>query len=60
MFSFAVQALIIAGRDPEGQAERKSFELLRNGLKDVVIVTFDELLGKLRTLHEFLNSGAQP
>ena len=60
VFSFAVQALIIAGRDPEGQAERKSFELLRNGLKDVVIVTFDELLGKLRTLHEFLNSGAQP
>ena len=56
VFSFAMQGLVIAGRDPVGPAEKKSFELFRNGLKDVTIVTFDELLAKLRALHEFLSS----
>ncbi|QDC37278.1 Shedu immune nuclease family protein [Sphingobium fuliginis] len=56
VFSFAMQGLVIAGRDPTAPAERKSFELLRNGLKDVTVVTFDELLAKLRALHEFLGT----
>ncbi|WP_341203127.1 Shedu immune nuclease family protein [uncultured Sphingomonas sp.] len=56
VFSFAMQGLVIAGRDPTGPAERKSFELFRNGLKDVTVVTFDELLAKLRALHEFLGT----
>lgn len=49
--------LIIAGSDLEDADHRKSFELFRNGLKDVSIVTFSELLDKLVALHDFLSAG---
>lgn len=56
VFSYAIQGLIIAGRDMDDADHRKSFELFRNGLKDVTIVTFTELLTKLKALHAFLTS----
>lgn len=34
----------------------KSLELFRNGLKSVTIITFEELLGKLEYLLEFLRT----
>ncbi|WP_171009359.1 Shedu immune nuclease family protein [Sphingomonas sp. 2SG] len=54
VFTYSIQALIIAGRDMDDADHRKSFELFRNGLKDVTIVTFTELLMKLKALHAFL------
>jgi hypothetical protein len=39
---------------PFGNDQRKSFELFRGNSKDVHIVTFDELLEKLKQLREFL------
>jgi Domain of unknown function (DUF4263) len=53
--TYAVQCLIIAGRVPGEKAKIKSFELFRNGLKSVTVITFDELLAKLGQLHEFLS-----
>lgn len=54
VFSYGMQCIVIAGRDPGDEAKRKSFELFRNSLKDVNVITFDELLAKLQSLLEFL------
>lgn len=52
--SYAVHCCLLVGRTPEGADQKKSFELFRRNSKDVEIVTFDELLQKLRQLREFL------
>jgi hypothetical protein len=52
--TYAVQCLIIAGRVPVGRDPLKSFELFRNGLKSVAVITFDELLTKLENLRDIL------
>jgi hypothetical protein len=54
VFAYAVQCIVIAGRDPTTDDEKKSLELYRNNLRDVVVITFDELLRSLQNLHEFL------
>ncbi len=54
--SYAVHSCVIIGLTPAGIDQQKSFELFRRNSKDVQIVTFDELLEKLRQLHRFLVS----
>jgi hypothetical protein len=56
--SYAMKCLIVMGRAPEGPDRRKSLELFRNNLNDVLVVTYDELLAKLEHLHLFLTDGA--
>lgn len=57
IFAYSVQCVVIAGRVPDTEQKRKSFELYRSNLRDVVIITFDELLEKLKSIYEFLSSG---
>lgn len=52
--SYAVHCCLIIGKTPEGAEEQKSFELFRRNSKDVSVVTFDELLEKLKQLKAFL------
>lgn len=52
--SYAVHCCLVVGRTPEDEDRQKSFELFRRNSKDVEIVTFDELLEKLRQLSFFL------
>jgi len=52
---YAVRCLVVAGRTPTDNADRRAFELYRNGLADVLIVTFDELVAKLNALSRFLS-----
>lgn len=52
--TFSVSGILIIGRIPTSFSEKKSFELIRGNSKSVGILTFDELLGKLKTLHQFL------
>lgn len=54
--SYAVHCCLIIGTIPEGDEQKKSFELFRRNSKDVEIVTFDELLEKLKQLRDFLKS----
>lgn len=54
--SYSVHGVLVIGSTPEGDDRKKSFELFRANSKDIAIVTFDELLAKLRMLHEFLVS----
>jgi hypothetical protein len=55
-----VHCIVIAGRDPGKDEQKKSLELYRNNLRDVVVITFDELLWKLKNLHEFLSKPPAP
>lgn len=58
--AFNPQCLVVAGNTTEfaGDADRvKSFELFRNGLKDVTVITYDELFRKVANMVELLESG---
>lgn len=54
--SFAVRCIIIAGVTPQEHQQRKSFELVRNTLSDVTVITFDELLARLTELQKAFQS----
>jgi hypothetical protein len=54
--SYAVHCCLVIGMTPDGDDEKKSFELFRRNSKDVEIVTFDELLEKLKQLSAFLRA----
>ena len=58
--SYAIKCVVVIGRVPTGPDEKKSLELFRNNLNDVLVVTFDELLEKLRHLHTFLKEPPAP
>ena len=54
--SYHVHCCLIIGIMPSEENQQKSFELFRGNSKDVEIITFDELLEKLKNLKNFLNS----
>ena len=41
-----------------GEARRRSFELFRNGLRDIEVVTYDELFARAELLREVLAKGS--
>ena len=49
-----IKCVVIAGKTPTEPVKCRSFEVFRNSCKDVEVVTFDELLNKLRLLHKYL------
>ena len=55
-FPYNPPGIVIAGRTHQLDTEdkRRSFELFRNGLKDVRVVTFDEVFGQARALLELV------
>ncbi|MFB2837182.1 Shedu immune nuclease family protein [Floridanema evergladense] len=56
-YAFNPQCLVIAGtwqNEVINQDQKKSFELFRNGLKDVQIITYDELFRKIEILIDLL------
>ena len=55
-----VHACLLMGTLPSGQDRVRSFELFRHNLKDVVVVTFDELLRKVTDLCAFLHGRTKP
>lgn len=56
MESYAIECILVIGTLPEGQDQIKSFELFRNNLKDVKIITFDELIQKMKDIYSILQS----
>ncbi len=54
--SYSVHCCLIIGRLPTSRDQLKSLEIFRHNSKDVEIITFDELLDKLKILHSFLTS----
>lgn len=51
--SFGIRGVLVAGIIPDAP-QRRSFELYRNALASVSIITFDELLTKLKSLRALL------
>lgn len=54
--SYAIHCILVIGTMPDDEDEKKSFEMYRRNSKNVQITTFDELLLKLKQLHEFLDN----
>lgn len=54
--SYAVACCVIIGLVPGDDDQKKSLELIRANSRDVQIVTFDELLVKLKQLRDFLSA----
>ncbi len=55
-----VQAYLLAGRMPAEDDRVRSFEIFRHNSKDVVVMTFDELLSKVEHLCTFLERQSSP
>jgi hypothetical protein len=51
----AVAAIVIIGRTPEEEDKQEAFEQYRNGLRNVLVVTFDELQLRLESIHQALS-----
>jgi Domain of unknown function (DUF4263) len=58
--AYAVRCVVIIGTTPQEPEQKKSLELYRNNLHDVLVITFDEVLQKLRHLHKFLSPESAP
>ena len=58
--SYSVRCCLIIGTMPTDDERKKSFELFRGNSKNVEIVTFDELLEKLRGLRDLLTPPQPP
>ncbi|MFT7036389.1 MAG: hypothetical protein ACJA2S_004918 [Cyclobacteriaceae bacterium] len=54
--TYAVRCTLIIGQIPEDLEKQQSFETFRQNSRDVEIITFDELLQKLKLLHNLLSS----
>lgn len=59
--SYAVSCFVVAGRTPSTSdpARQKSFELYRANSRSVTIVTYDEILERLRLLRDFLTPASR-
>lgn len=56
--AYTIHCCLIIGTTPNGLEEQKSFELFRRNSRSVEIITFDELLVKLKQLYAFLSTNA--
>ena len=56
--TFSANCMLVVGKTPDEISKQRSWELFRGGLSDVVVITFDELLEKLRALQSLLTSNS--
>lgn len=56
----AIKCVVITGMLPQDEMQRRSLEVFRNACKNVEVITFDELLGKLKLLSEHLGPRQKP
>lgn len=53
----SVNCIVVVGTMPTDAAQIRSLDLFRHSSKDVSVVTFDELLEKLKELHRLMSAG---
>jgi hypothetical protein len=53
----SVSCIVIVGTLPAEQTQTRSLDLFRHSSKDVAVITFDELLEKLKQLHRMMTAG---
>lgn len=54
MDAYSPQALVLIGKLPVSKSDKEAFEAFRHVLKDVTVLTFDEMLARLEYLHQAL------
>ena len=54
----SVNCIVVVGTLPKAAAQVRSLDLFRHSSKDVAVVTFDELLEKLKELHRLMSASA--
>lgn len=54
----SVNCIVVVGTLPTDAAQIRSLDLFRHASKDVSVVTFDELLEKLKELHRLMSASA--
>jgi Domain of unknown function (DUF4263) len=54
----SVNCIVVVGMLPKDAAQVRSLDLFRHSSKDVTVVTFDELLAKLKELHRLMSATA--
>lgn len=52
--TFSANCMLVVGKTPRETSKQRSWELFRGGLSDVDVITYDELLEKLRALQSLL------
>lgn len=60
MESYSIDCVLIIGLIPKEEDRKKCFELFRHNSKDIKIITFDELLGRLKEIYLFLEPVHKP
>lgn len=53
----SVNCIVVIGTLPKDAAQIRSLDLIRHASKDVSVITFDELLEKLKELHRLISAG---
>jgi hypothetical protein len=56
--SNVIRCIVIAGTTPTDEKQLTSFNIFRNASREVEVITFDELLGKLRLLRDHLSANS--
>jgi hypothetical protein len=54
--AYMLACVVIIGSTPEKEGEKRAFERFRNSLHGVAVVTFDELIQRLRSIHQLLTA----
>lgn len=54
--SYAIRGCVIVGKMPEEEDRKRAVELIRGNSKDVEVVTYDELLEKVKRVRDDLDS----
>lgn len=54
----SVNCIVVVGTLPTDAVQVRSLDLFRHSSKDVPVITFDELLEKLKELHRLMSAGA--
>lgn len=55
----SVTCIVVVGTLPKAAAQVRSLDLFRHSSKDMAVVTFDELLEKLKELHRLMSASAR-
>lgn len=53
-----IRCIVLAGRKPQDPNEYRSFEIFRHACKDVDVITYDELLDKMKLMRDALQAPA--
>ncbi|MCL1532614.1 Shedu immune nuclease family protein [Xanthomonas nasturtii] len=58
--AYSIACLVIAGKSPDSEDQRQDFERYRHSLHGVHIVTFDELIDRLRAIYDLMTYKPEP